>query len=237
MLKRVCFCICIVFCLPRIAIADEAKILSEVLAGENLDFSAAFADVEKGIAQPDSNAADIEVVKDADIADWIDFELQVDLQESAKWQQLDGKARKTRIDEVRAHYIKSGRNIELLRNMTSLEREQTLFSAQIRYAKAQQLNSARLLMASLKSAQFRNIKISCERLLQQYPNVYRNIAVPEDLAFLDVDLLRIQGKTCVIFLQKDIGRGYGLEVNQTKQGLKLLRFDEFESWARTEIVD
>ncbi len=48
---------------------------------------------------------------------------------------------------------------------------------------------------------------------------------------------RIQGKRCVIFLQKDIGRGYGLEVIQTEQGLKLFRFDEFESWVRSEIVD
>jgi len=144
-----------------------------------------------------------------------------------------------RIDKVRAFYVKMGVDITVPSNMTSVERKQMLFIVQVHHVKAKKLNAARELMGSFGSAQFRQIKTSCGRLLNQYQNVrsYRNIEVPDDLTFVDPDLLRIQGNRCVIFLQRHVGRGYGLEVKQTDQGLKLFRFDEFESWERTEIVD
>jgi len=230
----------VLFLLSSIAVAETAKALSTAAVDDaNVDMSEAFAEVEKIITARVSNAEDIELVKDSDIADWIDFELQVDPQASAQWQQLDTKARRARIDEVRAFYVKMGVDITVPSNMTSVERKQMLFIVQVHHVKVKKLNAARELMGSFGSAQFRQIKTSCGRLLNQYQNVrsYRNIEVPDDLTFVDPDLLRIQGNRCVIFLQRHVGRGYGLEVKQTDQGLKLFRFDEFESWERTEIVD
>ena len=100
-------------------------------------------------------------VSDADIADWLAFEVQYDPVDRAEWSALTPEARALKIGEIRGEHEKHHVRLSTLRGLSAKEFDSLRQTMQFRAVLMQSLRAARALMPILRTDQHALIRDTC----------------------------------------------------------------------------
>ncbi|MES9971217.1 MAG: hypothetical protein ABW092_14375 [Candidatus Thiodiazotropha sp.] len=186
-------------------------------------------------------------VTDQEIIEFFEFQYENDPQMLEQFRQLiqTPETKDTYFSNYRSSHNEGGIKIPTLRGMSEKElsqlreifkyKKREYYEAEDAVKRLEQLSNEELtviLQEGVKLAE--NYSALKQEGYKRFVRITDNF--PSKLEFLNLRFIYIGEKYCRLFLQKGIGKGVGLSVNEENGKWVLSTFNEYKSWERKKVT-
>lgn len=186
-------------------------------------------------------------VTDQEIIEFLEFQYEIDPQMLKQFRQLiqAPETRSTFFSNYRSSHNEGGIKIPTLRGMSEQELVQLREIFKYKKREYYEAEDAAMRLEQLSNEELAVILQEGVKLAESYPNLKQDDSerfvritenFPSNLEFLKLRFIYVSENYCRIFLQKGIGKGVGLIVNEEDGKWVLSTFNEYKSWERQKVT-